>query len=91
MDEAETLQRQIAMGSHSDWPKAGEVWRHNKGHLYDIVAVAVDEAGHEPQVVYRHQILGHTWVRPVSVWLEKVRVGTGEMSPRFTRVKECVA
>ncbi len=62
------------------WPKAGEVWRHYKGGMYDIITIAVHESELVPLVVYRSQSHGTVWARPVGNWLEIVNG-----SPRFVR------
>jgi hypothetical protein len=68
----------------------GQVYRHYKGGLYVIVAVAIDEASLEPMVVYRSNRRGTTWIRTLANFIERIKmeVGGGFAShhvPRFHR------
>jgi hypothetical protein len=84
----ETYLDRIARGDYPpDWPRPGEVWRHYKGNLYEVVAVALWECDLSPCVVYRSRDHGHVWVRPVSDWLQRVRA-LGEDVPRFVEVED---
>lgn len=69
------------------WPKAGEVWQHYKGGLYDVVAIAVHESELAPYVVYRSQEKGYIWLRPVVDWLSQTTLDDGRQVPRFTKVE----
>ncbi len=63
----------------------GEVYRHYKGGIYEIVAVAIQEQTLEPCVVYKSRDTAMVWVRAWDNWSEEVDV-EGERIPRFTRV-----
>jgi hypothetical protein len=49
-------------------------WRHYKGGVYTVVAVGHDSETKAPVVVYADNN-GEVWVRPVSMWFEKVDGG----------------
>lgn len=51
-------------------PKVGEVYRHFKGNVITILAIAKHTESLEEMVVYDHD--GEIWVRPLSMFLEKV-------------------
>ena len=51
-------------------PKVGEVYRHFKGNVITILAIAKHTESLEEMVVYDHD--GEIWVRPFSMFLEKV-------------------
>jgi hypothetical protein len=87
MTEAEQSQKRVAQAALDDpaWPRPGERWRHYKGGEYVIVTLAVIEATAEPAVVYRSEMYGYVWVRPVSVFMEWVPVD-GQLRPRFERI-----
>lgn len=51
-------------------PNPGEVYRHFKGHIITIIAIARHTETLEEMVVYRHD--DEVWVRPLSMFLEKV-------------------
>ena len=63
-------------------------WRHFKGREYRVLAVARHSETLEPMVVY--QALygeGGVWVRPASMWNERVEY-EGQEVPRFTYLGE---
>ena len=66
-------------------PKPG-VYRHFKGNLYLLVALATHSETLEPMVVYQ-ALYGERgfWVRPLSMWDETVD-RDGQVRPRFTYV-----
>ena len=63
-------------------------YRHFKGNLYEVIAVATHSETLEEMVVYRALYGdGGVWVRPASMWNETVEHG-GESIKRFTLVEE---
>ncbi|MBQ6374133.1 MAG: DUF1653 domain-containing protein [Clostridia bacterium] len=63
-------------------------YRHFKGGLYEVLAVARHSETEEPMVVYRALYgEGGVWVRPASMWNEEI-VRDGRTLRRFERVKE---
>lgn len=67
-------------------------YRHFKGNLYDVIAVARDSETLKIVVVYRavHERYAGTWVRPLPLFLERVNPTgiLGQDFPRFTRLPE---
>ena len=63
----------------------GSVYKHYKGNLYKIVALAKHAETLEELVVYQAMDGGAIWVRPLSMFLE---VLSDQMQPRFTRVED---
>ncbi len=60
------------------------IWRHFKGNLYEVQAIAKHSETLDPMVVYRALYgEGATWVRPAAMWLEQV-TREGRTFPRFT-------
>lgn len=55
-----------------DTPLVGGVYRHYKGGLYVVVAIATMEGSKERCVVYRGSD-GHVWVRPLRQWFQGVQ------------------
>ena len=55
------------------------LYRHYKGGEYEVIAVALDEATHEPMVVYKSLQesgefpVGTVWVRPQDEFEEKFK------------------
>jgi hypothetical protein len=86
--------KQIAQQSiDPSWPKVGECWRHYKGGLYDVLAIAVDEEHLTHHVVYRSREKGEhapaaqaVWLRTPRNWLESVTLPDGREVPRFVRL-----
>lgn len=57
------------------------IWRHYKGHLYEVVGVGKHTETLEEVVTYCNLQTGEMWTRPLSMWHEKV-----DGRPRFERV-----
>ena len=68
-------------------PKPG-IYRHYKGNLYQLIAVAKHSETLEDVVVYRALYgEGEYWVRPLSMWGETVLVD-GKSVARFEYVRD---
>lgn len=69
-------------------PSPGEVWRHYKGRLYDVLTVGVHEGNGQHLIGYRlHNNPGATtWYRPVSEWCQVVTMPGGGQAQRYTPV-----
>ena len=50
----------------------GKKYRHYKGNLYEIIALAKHSETLDDMIVYRAVSDGKTWVRPYSMWNEIV-------------------
>ena len=58
-------------------------YRHYKGGIYEVVAIARHSETLEDMVVYRALYgEGDVWVRPLSIWLEQVEIN-GSAVNRF--------
>ena len=53
----------------------GQRYRHFKGGLYSILGVATHSETLEEMVVYRSEADGNVWVRPKSMFMDKVGDG----------------
>jgi hypothetical protein len=67
-------------------PNNGELWRHYKGGVYEILSVAQHTETEEWLVVY--QSMGYTvpHIRPLLMWNETVADRKGALMPRFQLV-----
>lgn len=66
-----------------------EVYRHYKGNLYRVMAIARHSETLEEMVIYEclyHNPQGKIWARPLAMWNELVEV-QGKRVPRFTKEK----
>lgn len=52
------------------FPEIGSKWRHRKGSMYEVVTNARIEATLEAAVVYRDDVTGMTWVRPLAEFID---------------------
>ena len=63
-------------------------YRHFKGNEYEVIATAKHSETLEEMVVYRALYgQGETWVRPASMWNEKIEKD-GKTFFRFTYIDE---
>ena len=66
------------------------VYRHNKkGHLYEVVGMALQTETNEPLVIYRPLYSNEyeLFARQYAMFIEEVELN-GEMKPRFEKVEE---
>lgn len=64
--------------------RIGGIYRHYKGNLYRVEALAKNSETLEMMVVYRALYgEGELWVRPASMWEQTVPTADGEQ-PRFS-------
>lgn len=64
------------------------IYRHYKGNLYELLNIATHSETLEKMVVYKALYGdGEVWVRPYSMWDEKVEI-KGEIVSRFTLVED---
>ena len=59
----------------------GKTYKHYKGNIYRIIALAKHSETEEDMVVYQNTLKGDIWVRPKSMWNEEVN---GQL--RFTLI-----
>ncbi len=63
-------------------------YRHFKGNLYEVIAIARHSETLKPMVVYRALYgEGGVWVRPAEMWNEMI-TREGKTFQRFTRLEE---
>lgn len=67
-------------------PEPGEIFKHYKGELYEIVTTGFIETTLEPCIVYRSVSTHLIWVRPAKDFLEEIE-HKGSKILRFTPVK----
>ncbi len=60
-------------------------YRHYKGGIYEVVAMAHHSETLEDMVVYVSKAEGSHWVRPAKMWDEEVEVD-GKTVKRFTKI-----
>ncbi len=65
--------------------KTGKTYRHYKGNLYKIIALAKHSETGEDMIVYENIQKGDIWVRPKSMWNEIVNV-SGRNVLRFQEI-----
>ena len=53
----------------------GKIYKHYKGNVYKIVALAKHSETEEDMIVYQNVYKGDIWVRPKSMWNEVVKDG----------------
>lgn len=64
----------------------GEKYRHYKGNIYRLIAIAQHSETHEPLVVYQSVIdSSEYWARPLEMFCEELEVD-GKNISRFTHV-----
>ena len=63
----------------------GKIYKHYKGNLYKIIALAKHSESGEDMIVYQNIEKGDIWVRPQSMWNEVIELGEKKVL-RFTLV-----
>ena len=63
----------------------GKIYKHYKGNLYKIIALAKHSESGEDMIVYQNIEKGDIWVRPKSMWNEVIELGRKKVL-RFTLV-----
>lgn len=64
------------------------VYRHYKGNLYEVIAIANHSETLEKLVVYKALYgEGEIWVRPIEMWDEQVTLNDGSKIKRFEFVR----
>lgn len=66
--------------------KPGNIYRHYKGGIYEIVSIAKDSETLEQVIVYKNVTSGDYWVRPFAMFNEIIEVA-GRKVPRFELVE----
>ena len=65
------------------------IYRHYKGNEYEVLSVALHSETLEEMVVYK-ALYGEEkiWVRPLSMWNDKIILKDGSETKRFVLVEE---
>ena len=69
--------------------KEGEKYRHFKGDIYEIIAIAKNSEDLSPQVVYKHN--NEYWVRPYDMFIGEVdhkKYPDVKQKYRFEKIEE---
>lgn len=61
----------------------GKIYKHYKGNIYKIIALGKHSETCEDMVVYQSTKDGEVWLRPKSMWNDKIN----ENTLRFTLIK----
>lgn len=65
------------------------IYQHYKGQLYQVFNVAIHSESREKLVVYQCLYAEYSmWVRPLEMFLETVRLESGEVVPRFKLIQK---
>ncbi|OTG94824.1 DUF1653 domain-containing protein [Acinetobacter sp. ANC 3832] len=65
------------------------IYQHYKGQLYQVFNVATHSESREKLVVYQCLYAEYSmWVRPLEMFLETVRLESGEVVPRFKLIQK---
>ena len=70
-------------------PQPGQIWRHYKGGVYEIICMAALERNREQLVVYKDIHSQHIWARPLhgpKGFATPHDNEAGGLRPRFTLV-----
>ena len=82
MNKQKSIDGILSAWDDFDRPEIGQIYRHYKGGLYEIVATGFLEDTEAPCVVYRSVIKRITWVRTAKNFLEEIEY-EGAKQPRF--------
>ena len=65
--------------------KVGKIYKHYKGNLYKIIALAKHSETGEDMIVYQSLNNGDIWVRPGYMWNEIININDTNVK-RFTLI-----
>ena len=72
----------------TDTPEIGEIYRHYKGNIYQVIAVGKHSETLEDLVIYKALYssdefpYGQMWCRPLTIWQETING-----KPRFEKIE----
>jgi hypothetical protein len=64
------------------------LYQHYKGGKYRVLFTGTHSETHEPLVVYLSLETGEVWVRPETMWHDRVTGPDGTSRPRFEPIEE---
>lgn len=70
-------------------PNKGELWKHYKGGVYEIIGVGRIEYNSELCVVYKKTNDDNIWVRPLSDFFDLVETSRGSET-RFVKYRDAI-
>ena len=70
------------------YPVPGFTYLHYKGGLYEVITLAEHSETKEKLVVYKSTLFGGVYVRPLSMWFEKIEID-GLTKVRFFGQTSC--
>ena len=65
------------------YPQIGAIYHHFKGGDYKVICLAKHSETDEEFVVYQSVSFGTTYVRPLSMWFDIIKVDDNVVTPRF--------
>ncbi len=65
------------------YPHVDGVYDHYKGGRYKVISLAKHSETQEVLVVYASLLFGSVYVRPLSMWFDKIQMDDGTETERF--------
>ena len=56
-----------------EYPIPGQIYKHYKGGLYEVLFMVSHSETGEPLVIYKSILFGSNYARPLSMWFEEIR------------------
>ena len=79
----ETTTSPVKQTNMGTYPMPGQIWKHYKGGMYEIIAMCNHTDTNEVLVIYRSLSFGGFHARPYSEWHDKVKVSDHAVLYRF--------
>jgi hypothetical protein len=83
----ETTTPPVKQNNTGTYPMPGQVWKHYKGGMYEVIAMCNHTDTNESLVIYRSLSFGGFHARPYSEWHDEMKDGGFWLGKRFKLIK----
>lgn len=74
------------MSAYKVYPEIGASYKHYKGGTYSVITLCTHSETGDPLVIYRSELFGTVYARPLDMWFEDVTSEGGDIKKRFVKI-----